>query len=278
MAIKAVLEESRQDDTALAQQQDEILADSRLRNFLLLPGPNGEAPRRLGSVNAIFMAFLLVPSTERQHLVIVLCELLTLVSGLMMPLPIVLLLQPSESTPEKLWDQPPSLVDCMEAIAVVCICSFGLVVFLSVGYGFMVVSSGYRAEPHFYESVIFGIATLFFFMLTTGLFPTLLLMFWQRFTMAVSPYPLIGAAVFAYAATMLCNTVTNITTLDALTLEFYHMPPFLTKQMKNFPWLWSRLKDEIILDKAQKRAAHLRALVGLDEHGRVVARGAARGA
>ena len=101
MAIKAVLEESRQDDTALAQQQDEILADSRLRNFLLLPGPNGEAPRRLGSVNAIFMALLLVPSTERQHLVIVLCELLTLVSGLMMPLPIVLLLQPSESTPEK---------------------------------------------------------------------------------------------------------------------------------------------------------------------------------
>ena len=155
-------------------------------------------------------------------------------------------------------------------------------VFLSVGYGFIVVSGGWRAGPQYYETVISGLGMLFFFMLIAGIIPTILLLFWQRFTMATSPYPLIGAAVFAYGAMMLTNTLTNITMIEAMSLEIYHAPIWVLKQLRmGFPWLKSRLTDEKMEARARLRAAQLRALVGLHDlsaGGRRPTREAARAA
>ena len=127
MAIRAELQNPNSMITTSPEKQHqiEILADKRLRNFLLLPGPDGEPPRRLNTINSMFMSLLLVSAADRQNLVIVFCEMLALVSGLMMPLPLVLLMSPSESHPEKVWDAPPPLVDCMDATAVACTSSLG---------------------------------------------------------------------------------------------------------------------------------------------------------
>ena len=66
---------------------------------------------------------------------------------------------------------------------------------------------------------------------------------------------------------ILMNTFTNITMVDNMSLELYHMPSWVIKQLRmGFPWLKSRLTDERIEANARIRAAHLRALIGLPKH------------
>ena len=60
----------------------------RLRRFLLLPGPGGEEAERLGSPSAFYLGILVVPPEDRHSLALVLLELLALVSGLFVSVPL----------------------------------------------------------------------------------------------------------------------------------------------------------------------------------------------
>lgn len=48
-------------------------AEARLRQFLLLPGPDGKEPPKLGDPNAPLMTLLTVPPADRQKLMLTLC-------------------------------------------------------------------------------------------------------------------------------------------------------------------------------------------------------------
>ena len=62
--------------------------------------PHGTPPRRLFRSSAVYMAVLLTPPMERQKLLLTLYEVLALVSGLILPLPMVMMrrLRPDEGS------------------------------------------------------------------------------------------------------------------------------------------------------------------------------------
>ena len=59
----------------------------RMRRFLMLPDADGRDPKPLGEISALFLGLLTTPRAERQSLLLALCELIALVSGLFLSAP-----------------------------------------------------------------------------------------------------------------------------------------------------------------------------------------------
>ena len=89
-------------------------------------------------ISATFVVLLAVPPVERQKLVLTLLELLALIGGLMMPIPITLLTHKMDGVPvmeleegDK-WSRLPSRDDMMFALIAMNFVVLTLVVFISV--------------------------------------------------------------------------------------------------------------------------------------------------
>ena len=246
----------------------------RLRNFLLLPGPGGEAPQRLEVVSATFVVLLAVPPVERQKLVLTLLELLALIGGLMMPIPITLLWHKMDGVPvmeleegDK-WSRLPSRDDMMFALIAMNFVVLTLVVFISVALAIFVSASGWHGNFQFYERVTPVLGVLWCLLAFCGIFPLWCTLFWQLFDFIGSPYPLILDAILTEVAFNWLMTYMWRFHSHAMALEVYHQPRwFISIVRLSVPQVWRDLSLKALEPLAKQRAAELRALMGIDAMG-----------
>ena len=96
------------------------------------------------------------------------------------------------------------------------------------------------------------------------MFPIMILVCWQAFAAAASPYPLIGSLLLSNVVAVAINVAAAHFTVDAMPLEVYHWPSFIRKMWSQWtPGLKRKLADAVLEPAARKRAAHLCALSGI---------------
>ena len=245
----------------------------RLRQFLLLKGADGSPVRRMYRTSAFLTAVLLAPLAERQKLLLTLFEVLALVSGLTMPLPLAMMrhLEPSDwahkaDQVEGPWGQMPDHADVMDALLCFCfaVSSFSLLV--TVLLALFTTVSGWRATSHYMEMILPITGAVFHIFVLLGLLPILYVCIWKLFVVAKSPYPMLASAVsglfiwnvFMYFLWDFC--------LSAMALEFYHMPRWFMTNMKiTQPFIAHKISDRRLEPIARARAARLRAVAGVRE-------------
>ena len=267
-AVKAELAEPSQLPTLVKHD----LTDKKVRQFLLLPGEDGEEAKPLSSFSAYFLAVTATPPAERQNLLLALCELTALVAGLFLPLSLEFLRHPSHTATEKGWLLPPTVADGMDALAVLILFINAWVAFCAVLMALCVAANGWHADDHFCQGVLALLGVIIFvgFMHMT-VWPLFILVGWEAFTNATSPYPLLGCLFIFYVVHMGFLTMMFAVMLDIMPLEVYHMPRWLKVDLKHSLW-WGRykLKDEYLKPAAERRAAKLRAQMGIPDLSRVV--------
>ena len=104
---------------------------------------------------------------------------------------------------------------------------------------------------------------MYFFM--QGLvWPLMALTLWHGFVDATSPWPLVGCVATFFLFYMSFMTILMGFVIEHMPLEMYHMPKWLREDLKmSMPWLRSRLADKSLRGPAERRAAKLRAQMGL---------------
>ena len=251
---------SRADDNNYGEYE----MDERLRRFLLLPTTDGQEARPLLQASAAVLGLITMPPSERQQLLLILCELMALISGLYLPLALELRRGLSDATPstEKGWDVAPTVADGMDALAILTLMVCAWINICSVGSALMIAMGGFHADSRFCQGAGALIAVLYFtFCFLVGM-PTILLVCWQTFTIGASPYPLIGTLVLN---TVIQNGTGNFfwrLALESLSLEVYHMPRwFLGIGKQQAPWLRHLMDEKALKAAAERRAAKLRSRV-----------------
>lgn len=246
-------------------------AAERLRRFLLLPGPDGQEPGRLNDPGAPVLTLLTVPPADRQKLMLTLCELLALVNGLMLPVPLQLMRQHSYKTSES-WVSQPSAEDWFDTLLMLSFVNLTMsIVGASLSAVFVSVT-GFNAPIGYYD----GILTVMGLIFNVSIFNVLLtlnpLAFWHLFNIAGSPYPMLSMVLFTALFNNRFVTLTWKFHIQGMALEIYHLPDFIhgcTKLMA--PNLWKELNAEALKPAARRRAAELRAMMGIDEESAPVA-------
>ena len=238
----------------------------RLQRFLLLPGSDGKDPQPLKSISAVFLAILMVAPEDRQHLVLVLCEMLILITGLILPLPLEF--RPPraaastwEGSPSQGWDMPPSRDDAMDAVVFIIFAALLFTAFFSVIVALMVAGSGWRGGDRYYEAIMPSFGALFVLAVFAGCFPLAFLMTWHLFTVASSPYPLLGATAVFFTVNAANNFMLLKCMITVMPLEIYHVPDWMFWLMRNAlaPMLRSQVSRAALKPAAELRAAELRA-------------------
>ena len=204
-------------------------------------------------------------------LMLALCEFLALISGLFLPLPLGLRRHAQSAAPwvvlanqeaGKGWDVPPTIVDWMDAVATFALVCDALCCITAVFAGLFVAAVGANADDRFCLGVMStlstGVMTLFFGTIQ----PVLYLVFWQVFTDSASPYPLIGVAVLCQTVLFpLVNKPLQTFFVESMALEMHHMPRLLMVASLKTPWL--DISEKTIKERAERRAARLRAQMGI---------------
>lgn len=265
MGLKAAIKSELTMRSHAATETDDMeVLPATVCHFLLISDADGNAPTLIGSIRSMYLGILTVAPADRQQLAIILGEMLALVSGLFLAIPISL--QRTEPAPSKGWDRPPSLDDGMNALAGFSFVTLALTSIMSVFFAIFVSAAGWRGSFAFYDSamsMVNAIVVLF----TTAFFATVILVFWQLFTVASCPYPLIGALVVFQILAQIMTVYTAMMLVDAMPLEVYHWPRWYrnfmirsvpTKSMKE------RLSDAMLKPAAERRAAELRARMGIE--------------
>ena len=240
------------------------LDDERIRRFLLLPGADGKEAKPLGQVSAMFLGLLATPIAERQTLMLALCELMALVSGLFLAIPFEFrrhaLTEPSSP---KGWDVPPTLADGMNAMVLFTFLVNTAVAFFSVSMAMAMASGGFHADEAFCWSTMVIMGALFTFFAFGAWMSLIVLCVWQLLTDAASPYPIIGCLVL-FAMIFQTISICMVKFMaENMALEIYHQPRWAKANVKmNFPWLKHMFTDKVLRPKAERRAAKLRAQMG----------------
>ena len=125
----------------------------RLQRFLLLPRPDGSAAKPMGAVTVTFAGILLIAPEDRQNLIIILCELLALVGGLMAPIPISLLSQRAAPA-DKGWGTFPREEDGMDAVAIYSFLGLVTVIWMITTTALSTAAGGWNAPIKFYEAYV----------------------------------------------------------------------------------------------------------------------------
>ena len=272
LAIKAELQSpTAHSMPAVTSLGNEALGNEQLRRFLLVPTPNGEEPERLRTVGGLFLALLTIPPSNQQSLMLALFEMLALVGGLLLPLPLQLFRSTGQGSAAALqgWTLMPSREDWTDAVAVFILVMLIWIVFCSVTLALCVASSGWHASTQYCEAVIPAITTLLMAVVFGVIYPYCFLLFWQLFTVAESPYPLIGAAVLAWTLHAVFIRFNWNFHIEGMALELWHLPSWMMAFIRFvlstvlLGHLASRLTDKALEPAAKKRAAELRGLVGM---------------
>jgi hypothetical protein len=250
-------------DSAQDLKAYEELTD-RMRRFLLLPDANGREAKPLGSMSALFLGLLTTPVAERQSLLLALCELMALVSGLFLSTPFDLYTSPTvlpDSATASVWTVPPTLMDGMNSlVGFIFLIDFHVATF-SVTMALYVAASGYRANDEFCESVmnILGVCFAFFFM--GVFFPLLILCFWQFFHNSTSPYPMLVNFFIVLIFHSMVGGRTQRFLAGCLALELYHGPKWFMNMLRSASRGMGTtllLEEKALKAAAERRAAKLR--------------------
>lgn len=256
----------RRGSYSLTHGDDEELPE-RLKRFLLMPTADGREPRRLGEFSAFFMAILTVPPADRQSMMISLCEMIALVSGLLLTVPVGLRRQ--HTAQEHSWRTlPASRDDAMDALAFLTFFCLATSLVFAVSLALFIAVGGSRATIRFYESAIPIVGTAHILMLFGGLFPLIFLLFWQFFIAASSPYPMLGALVALLVVDTVVHTLFVKFMIREFPLEHYHVPRwFICFARSQVPHLASLFSDKQLEAAAKARAAELRVRCGIEVAG-----------
>ena len=241
--------------------------DERKRRFLLLPDALGQPAKPLSEYSALFLGLMATPIADRQTLMLTLCELMALVSGLFLPIPLEFRRSASPAAPgvAKGLDVAPTLADGMDALMVFIFVLNVLITFASVVMAMGIASGAYHADDRFCMGAMSAIGSLVVGFFFGVLYPTNLLALWHVFTDAASPYTAIGGVILFTILGQLIFTFFWNFVLEHLALEIYHWPRW-TKMwfILSSPWHRRLFADEVLGPKAEERAAKLRAQLGLN--------------
>ena len=178
--------------------RDEDAHNQRLRRFLLLPSDEGKEAQPLGEVSAFFLGILATPAADRQNLMLALYELFALVAGLVLPIAFEYRRHAAATAPwmtlaaDKGWVVPPTLADGMDAVVFFVFAVDIMLAFQSVVMALFIASGGWHADDRLCKGAMGMLATLFLLFIFCVISPLLVLTFWQAFTDAACPYPLLG--------------------------------------------------------------------------------------
>ena len=267
LAIKAELASPSSGATLSRLRPEDV--PPRLRRFLLIPDEDGRAPRRLYAFGALIFGLLTVPPHDRQHLMLAVLELLALVSGLLLPIPFEMLQRfwMEDVEGERGWTVLPTAQDYQKALATVTFASLLFVCVFSVFIGLYIAAAGHRASLLFYENAMPVLSYLIATLVFGGTWPILGLVFWNLLIAANSPIPVICAVLLTLGFLSLFLTIMNYFSTLEMALELYHLPWYVMLTLAlNIPWLRHRLTDEALRPSAERRAAELRALLGLEDN------------
>ena len=249
-----------------------------LRRFLLVPGPDGKEPQPINGMNAMLTSILTVPPRDRQHLVLVVCEMIALVSGLLLQVPLTLTRHHSSwrsseielgaERPQPMakgWDVLPSLEDGMDALAYI---NFNCLLYCavySVSMALIVAAGGWHAGDSFTSATLPLLGLLLGLLQVGGLIPLMILLTWELFTAASSPYPTLAGVVLAHV--LISNGCWHMWwtfLLEVMPLEVYHCPRWYIKlSAGQLPLLKARLDRKALKPHAERRAAELRKRCGM---------------
>ena len=262
-AAKAELVESsvNVDGAPTCVAQDEVT--DRMRRFLLLPDADGRDAKPLREMSALFCGLLTTPESERQSLLLALCELMALVSGLFLSIPFEL--RPRFTAPSSAaantWAISPTREDGMDAlVALIFIVDFFVAVF-AVVMALYVAAGGHQADGPFCEGVMTVLGVLFMAFIVGVFFPLLILCFWRFFNDAVSPYPMLACLVLMQLVNIVLGSATQRFFCGPLALEFYHTPKwFLNMCRSHAPIMGTAhlIGERPLRAAAERRAAKLR--------------------
>ena len=259
MAIKAELSHP----STPTPEEPSLELSNKLRRFLLVPGPDGKEPPSLGRLDSMTFGLLVVKPADRQSLVLVYCELLALMSGLMLPLPMGLVRSLSQRESDKSWLLPATLEDVMDASASVIYGVLVVCIFNTIVLAVVIVSGGWRGNDEFYLRALKLLFFLLFLIVWAGMVPLCFLQIWQLFTIAGTPVPMTVGCLLIYIVMLGTYSLLWGFLIDAMPLEVYHLPKIARKgAAASMPWLKARLQDEMLIPAARKRAVELRARAG----------------
>ena len=146
-------------------------------------------PKRLQRV--CYSDLLTLKPSERQQSVIIVCELLALMNGLLMTIPLGFFRSRDASDPEQGWLVAPTADDGRNALAAVgfMLCAHGAMI--SCITGIFVAATGHHASADYYATV-FDSFTALLLTFYLGFLCVLVLVNWHTFAAATSPWVLLG--------------------------------------------------------------------------------------
>ena len=224
---------------------------------------------------------LATPPTQRKQEISSLCELVVIISGLAMSVPLMCLRHPLTAATDKGWDLPPTVEDGMDALAAVNFWMFMCTALSGIMLPLFCALSGLDHFRTFEKAIVWFSAMMMLF--DVSIFTLAVLMAWSLFTNAQAPYMMLVALVLWVLMLSHLFYISTDYLVEALPLELYHMPrcgklPIALWYLVIVPSpsLWSRLSREALRAAAEKRAAELRARCGLGPPATAKAQAAAK--
>ena len=253
---------------------DDVELTPRFRTFLLLPAEDGTPAKSMRRPSAVFYSVLCTPVEQRQTMMLAVCELLALMNGLFLTVPVSFLRisPPDPSAPKGFFDVWPTIDDGMTALGFTgfAFCLTGAIVAAMTGV--LVASTGLQPGNTFYEALFPVLCAIFGTFFCTMWF-TILQVLWYCFTVSGSPWPLIACLVIPWRLLdMLDATYFRCQSIGA-PLEVYHLPRWTKTMLKAMvgPLLKNAdgqnvMDDEVLRPAAEARAAELRRRLGITAH------------
>lgn len=256
-------DETEDGDDVLSPDEDASAIPDRIRQFLLLPDADGKEAKPLRSMSAVFLSLPITPADERQSMLLAVCELMALMSGLFLQTSFALRGEGAPSPAAgNIWVVAPNRADWMDMlVALIFLVNFMVAVF-AVITGAYVAAAGHRADMRFCELVLNLVGILFSFFIIGVFFPILVLCFWRFFTDTRSPYPMLALIVIYKGLDNVVGGACIRFLFEALALEVYHTPKwFLSMCQSNAYFMGTShlFEEKRLKEAAERRAAKLRA-------------------
>lgn len=252
LGLKSVVKAELAHPTPPAATQVDELAGERLRQFLLLPGPEGEV-QPLDRIGALGFGLLVVPPVQRQQMALGMFELMALMSGLLLALPVALL---QMSDPAD---------DVFNAGVFFVIFVLVFIAFMCVAFYVIVILSGWQAGLRYYETIATFISNIFAIFFICALWPTLGLVGWAYVRISSSPYPLVAAAILGFVVTHVTNAaVFKSVVTEVMPLQYFHAPSWWLAVINTVGGpMGVTVTREACWPLAKSRAAELRSLASV---------------
>ena len=150
----------------------------------------------------------------------------------------------------------------MDGLAIFISWMLAMVVFNSIAHAIFIAATGWHNVADWYDTI--SNSAMFMFIVMLGcIIPLFALVWWQLFTAAVSPYPLLVALVLSV---LFYNTMFSphfYSHTIGLALEMYHLPDWFRALIigpLGNPTLMRAMRSSALQPKARQRAAELRVL------------------